>query len=307
MKQHHTDIVTTGFIAHLPLFIRPYAVLARVDRFIGTWLLLLPCFWSIALSKPFQYMGVTKIVILHLMFFLGAFFMRSAGCVVNDLWDRNYDKQVERTKMRPLASGELKPYQAIIFLLILLLLSFFIFLYLSTAAKILAVASLIPVALYPLAKRFTRFPQIVLGVVFNWGALMGWAAVTNQLSWAAIWLWLGGTAWTLIYDTIYAHQDKNDDMAIGLKSTAITFGENTKIILAVVSLLMGVFLMIAANLSHHGLVLYIAIILMVIFHIIQLIRLDINNPVQCLTAFKQARYAGWLLLAGIWLSNLTAC
>ncbi len=306
MKQDHTDIVTGGMIAHLPLFMRPYAVLARIDRFIGIWLLLLPCFWSIALSKPFQYMNIKEVVVLHLMFFFGAVFMRSAGCVVNDLWDRDFDKQVERTKSRPLASGELKPYQAMVFLFILLAFSFFIFLYLSTAAKILAIASLLPVACYPLAKRFTKFPQIVLGVTFNWGALMGWAAVTNQLSWAAIWLWLGGTAWTLIYDTIYAHQDKNDDLAIGLKSTAITFGDKTKPILTIISLLMGTAFMIAAYLAHHNLILYITIILMVLFHIIQLIRLNTDNQMQCLTAFKQARYAGWLLLAGIWFSNLIA-
>ncbi len=304
MKQQHTDIIRSKVIAHLPIFIQPYAVLARIDRFIGVWLLLLPCFWSMALSKPFRYINFKEIVVLHLMFFFGALLMRSAGCVINDLWDRDYDRRVERTKLRPLASKELKPYQAMIFLLILLLLSFFIFLSLSTAAQILAVASLLPVSLYPLAKRFTRFPQIVLGITFNWGALMGWAAITNQLAWPAVWLWLGGIAWTLIYDTIYAHQDKNDDMAIGLKSTAITFGANTKAILAVASLLMGAAFIIAANLSHHGMILYITIIFMVIFHMIQLIRLDTNNPVQCLNTFKQTRYAGWLLLVGIWLSNL---
>ncbi len=306
MKQPHTDIIRSGIIAALPKSMQPYALLARLDRSIGTWLLLIPCFWSIALTKPLLHISWGDLIILHGVFVLGALFMRSAGCVINDLWDRDFDSRVERTKERPLASGAIKPYQAILFLLLLLFLSFLVFLYLTPMAKILAIISLVPVAIYPLAKRFTSLPQLILGLTFNWGALMGWAAVTNQLSWAAVWLWFGGIAWTIVYDTIYAHQDKKDDMAIGLKSAAITFGDTTKPILALLSLLMGICFFVAALLSNHGWILWLTILLMVIFHWWQLMKLDINDPAACLHTFKQARYAGWLLLAGIWLSNMVA-
>lgn len=305
-KTEHTDIITTGWIGRLPKFLQPYALIARLDRPIGTWLLLLPCFWAMGMSISF--MGVTlkgaflrDMIFLHLLFIFGAVFMRSAGCVINDLWDKNFDSQVERTKHRPLAAGTLSVPQAFIFLGFLLFLSFLIFLYLPPMAKILAVLSLIPVSLYPLAKRYTNWPQLVLGFTFNWGALLGWAAVMNGLAWPAFWLWIGGIAWTMIYDTIYAHQDKLDDAKLGLKSTALTLGDKTQAAALFMTLWMGVFFTIAGFLAHMGWAYYIALLAMVGFHAYQLLMLDIDNPKACLIAFKQSRYAGWVLLLGIWL------
>ncbi len=299
--KEHTDIITTGLIRKLPDFLQPYALIARLDRPIGTWLLLLPCLWSMAMADIVNYYGIGYSIFLHILFILGALFMRAAGCVINDLWDKNFDAKVERTKHRPLAAGTLKVRHAFIFLFILLLLSFFIFLELTPMAKILAIFSLIPVSLYPLAKRVTNWPQLILGFTFNWGALLGWAAVTNTLEWSAFWLWVGGISWTMIYDTIYAHQDKADDAKLGLKSTALTLGDKTQAAALFITLCMGIFFVIAGILSHRGWFYYMALLVMILFHAYQLIKLDIDNPGQCLNAFKQSRYAGWLLLLGIWL------
>lgn len=311
-KIEHTDINTKGWIGRLPIFMQPYALIARLDRPIGTWLLLLPCLWAIGMATSVTSMALkgiylSELILLHIQFILGAVFMRSAGCVINDLWDKNFDAKVERTKHRPLASGALSVKQALLFLALLLFLSFLIFLQLNATAKILAVLSLIPVSLYPLAKRYTNWPQLVLGFTFNWGALLGFAAVMGSFYgmffMASFWLWMGGIAWTMIYDTIYAHQDKADDAKLGLKSTALTLGDNTQKVALLITLIMGICFAVAGYLSYMIWPYYGALLLMVLFHAYQLVKLDINNPMQCLTAFKQSRYAGWILLIGIWLSN----
>ncbi|MFV0430993.1 MAG: 4-hydroxybenzoate octaprenyltransferase [Alphaproteobacteria bacterium] len=299
MSQPHTDINRHGIIGKLPQWAKPYGLLSRLDRPIGTWLLLLPCLWSIAMARPITTRGWGYTIMIYILFIIGAFLMRAAGCVINDMWDKKFDAAVERTKHRPLASGELNMRQAFIFLFILLFLSFLIFLILSPVAKILALLSLIPVSLYPLAKRFTNWPQLVLGFTFNWGALLGWAAIRNDLAWPAFWLWIGGVFWTLIYDTIYAHQDKEDDAKLGLKSTALTLGDKTQAAALFISLCMGISFMIAGILAHMNIFYYMALLVMVGFHGLQLIRLDINDASQCLRSFKQSRYAGWILLLGI--------
>lgn len=301
MAQQHTDINRSGFIGKLPYFLQPYALLARIDRPIGTWLLLLPCFWSIAMARSVETKGLTYTILMYVLFTLGAFLMRGAGCVINDMWDRRFDAAVERTQHRPLASGELNMRQAFIFLFILLFCSFLIFLFLPPVAKIVAIISLIPVTLYPLAKRYTNWPQIILGITFNWGALLGWAAIKNDLAWPAFWLWIGGIFWTLIYDTIYAHQDKKDDAKLGLKSTALTLGDKTQAAALYITAFMGISFTIAGIIAHMGIFYYVALLLMVGFHAWQLLKLDINNAAQCLRAFRQSRYAGWILLIGIWL------
>lgn len=300
----HTDISREGIIAKLPNWMQPYAVLARLDRPIGVWLLLIPCFWSMAMASATINRSFFYILGMHILFIFGAFLMRSAGCVINDLWDQKYDKQVERTKNRPLASDELKSKQALIFLFILLFLSFLIFLFLPMMAKILAILSLIPVALYPLAKRVTNFPQVVLGFTFNWGALMGWAAMSNDLAWPAFFLWIGGVFWTLIYDTVYGLQDMDDDQQLGLKSTAIYFGEKVKAYLIMASLLMAILWSIAGAIAQMSWIYYLGVIFVMGFNIYHLLILNEKDKEECLQFFKQSHKFGWIMLVFIWIGSL---
>ncbi|MDE1152270.1 MAG: 4-hydroxybenzoate octaprenyltransferase [Micavibrio sp.] len=224
-----TDIQTEKLIFRTTApRLHPYIKLARLDRPIGTWLLLLPGWWSIVLaSGGIAGMGARGWSLM-LLFAVGALLMRGAGCVVNDLWDRDLDAKVERTRTRPLPAGDVTVRQAFIFLALLLLPSFCILLTLGTTAIVLGVCSLALVGSYPLMKRVTWWPQAFLGLTFNWGALMGWAAVRGSLDKPALVLYAGGILWTLAYDTIYAHQDKEDDATVGIKSTALLFGQHSK-------------------------------------------------------------------------------
>ncbi|MEQ1889611.1 MAG: 4-hydroxybenzoate octaprenyltransferase [Alphaproteobacteria bacterium] len=207
-----------------PAFTRPYLRLARLDRPIGTWLLLWPCWWAIALAGG----GVWPM----LLFALGAMVMRGAGCAFNDIVDRDLDARVARTANRPLPSGAISVPAAWVFLIALCGAGLIILLSLNPFAIAVGAASLLPVAVYPFMKRITYWPQLFLGLAFNWGALLGWAAVTGALAAPAIWLYIGGVFWTLGYDTIYAHQDKEDDALIGVKSTALKFGARSKFAIA---------------------------------------------------------------------------
>ena len=220
-----TDLVPdserSGLIGGLPPRWRPFASLMRLDRPIGTWLLFWPCAWSVALAgslSPF----------LLLSFAIGAFAMRSAGCVYNDIVDRNLDRQVERTRLRPLASGRVTLRAAWILLLALSLVGLVILLTLRPTAQIVALVSLALVAAYPFMKRITWWPQAWLGLVFSWGALVGWPAVTGDLDWAAGLLWIGSIFWVIGYDTIYAIQDIEDDALVGVKSSARALGSNVR-------------------------------------------------------------------------------
>jgi 4-hydroxybenzoate polyprenyltransferase len=218
-----SDIRLHGLVACLPPSWRPYALLARLDRPIGTWLLFLPGLWGLALGgAPWP---DSRLVAL---FGLGAVVMRAAGCVVNDLWDRDIDRRVARTASRPLASGALSARQALGFLAVLLLIGLAILLQLSTAAILLGIASLALIAVYPAMKRITWWPQAFLGVTFNWGVPMGYAAATGTIAPAALVLYAAAVFWTLGYDTIYAHQDRADDALVGVRSTARLFGERTR-------------------------------------------------------------------------------
>ncbi len=217
----------------LPPSLAPYAYLGRFDRPIGIWLLLLPGWWSIMLASG----GITRMdgrsTAIFALFGFGAVVMRAAGCVVNDLWDRRLDSQVERTKTRPLASGTVNVRNAFAFLFILLLIGFVILLQFNALTIFLGVLSLPLIAAYPLMKRITWWPQLFLGFTFNFGALMGWSAVTGTIGLPAVLLYAGGIFWTLAYDTIYAHQDKEDDALAGIKSTARLFGEKSRNYVAV--------------------------------------------------------------------------
>ncbi len=216
-----TDIRLSGWVAHVPPRFLPYVLLARLDRPVGVWLLFLPGLWAICLAAHGFWAGLW----LAALFAVGSVVMRGAGCVVNDLWDRKMDAQVERTRGRPLASGAVTPMQALVFLALLCLVGLGILLLLNRTAQILGVCSLLLVALYPAAKRVTWWPQVVLGFTFGWGAPMGYAAATGHFcSWPSLCLYGAAVLWILGYDTIYAHQDREDDTMIGVKSTARLFG-----------------------------------------------------------------------------------
>lgn len=211
---------------YIPKKLQPYARLARLDKPIGTWLLAWPCMWSITLAAS---PGSLPDVKLLTLFGCGALLLRGAGCTVNDLLDRDIDTKVERTRSRPFASGSLTTFQGLSFLGFQLLLGLGILLQLNNFSIILGASSLLLVFSYPLMKRVTFWPQAYLGLTFNWGALLGWAAVRGSLDPAVVLpLYLSGVFWTLVYDTIYAHQDKNDDLRVGVKSTALRFGDSTK-------------------------------------------------------------------------------
>ena len=218
-----TDIVPDserrGFIGALPPRLRPYASLMRLDRPIGTWLLYWPCAWSVALA------GVGGRWSLFLWLAIGAFAMRSAGCVYNDIVDRDLDGRVERTRLRPLASGRVALRSAWLLIALLCLIGLIVLFQLNRIAAIVAIASVAPVAAYPLMKRITWWPQAWLGLVFSWGALVGWPAVTGSLGWAPFVLWLGSIAWVVGYDTLYAIQDVEDDALVGVKSSARRLGD----------------------------------------------------------------------------------
>jgi 4-hydroxybenzoate polyprenyltransferase len=213
------DSERRGFIGALPPPLRPFASLMRLDRPIGTWLLYWPCAWSVALA------GVGGRWDLFLWLFLGAFAMRSAGCVYNDIVDRDLDSRVERTRLRPLASGRVSLRAAWALIGLLCLIGLVVLLQLNLVAAIVALASVAPVAAYPFMKRITWWPQAWLGLVFSWGALVGWPAVSGSLGWPPLLLWLGSVAWVVGYDTLYAIQDIEDDALVGVKSSARRLGD----------------------------------------------------------------------------------
>src|SRR5215510_9163128 len=279
---------------HVPAGWRPYVRLARMDRPIGTWLLLFPCWWSLALAaEP----GGWPNLWLMILFGIGALVMRGAGCTINDMADRDIDAKVARTATRPLASGRLSLTQAFAFLGLQLAVGLVILLQLSPTAIWFGVASLILVAAYPFMKRITWWPQAFLGLTFNWGALMGWAAVRDEVAWAAILLYVAGLFWTLSYDTIYAHQDKSDDMLIGVKSTALLLGRDTKAWLLGFDAAMLVLLVAVGAEADLSWVYYLGV-LGVSFHLKwQLAEVDLDNPKDCLVKFRSNRFIGWILLA----------
>ena len=226
-----TDIVPDserrGFIGALPPRIRPFASLMRLDRPIGTWLLYWPCAWSVALA------GVEGRWDLFLWLALGAFAMRSAGCVYNDIVDMDLDRRVERTRLRPLASGRVSVRSAWILIGLLCAVGLLVLLQLKTVAAVIALVSIAPVGAYPFMKRITWWPQAWLGLVFSWGALVGWPAVTGNLSWTPVLLWFGSITWVIGYDTLYAIQDIEDDALVGVKSSARRLGDNAPLGIAI--------------------------------------------------------------------------
>lgn len=280
----------------------PYCRLMRLDRPIGTYLLFWPCAWSIALSANAGCWPDWKMLGL---FATGALIMRGAGCTINDLWDKDIDAKVERTRTRPLASGEVTQFDAIVFLSAQLSLGLLVLLQLNWQSIVLGASSLGLVITYPLMKRVTYWPQLVLGMAFNWGALLGWCATQGVVNWeACLPLYLSGICWTIVYDTIYAHQDKFDDIQIGVKSTALRFGENTKIWLSgfTAAMLSGLSL---AGVATEQTVAYYAAVGVVGAHLIQQIySLNIDNPTDCAKKFFSNHQVGLILFLGIVLGTL---
>jgi 4-hydroxybenzoate polyprenyltransferase len=287
----------------LPEAVRPYARLARLERPIGWWLLLLPGWWSIALATIKHGGGLPDPRLLAL-FFVGAVLMRGAGCTFNDLVDRDVDAEVARTSGRPLPSGQVSPSGAVLFMLALGLAALLVLVQFNTFAIVLGLASAAPIAVYPFMKRITYWPQLFLGIAFNWGALLGWAAVTGSLASAPILLYAGGIAWTLAYDTIYAHQDKDDDLLIGLKSTALKFGATTPRWLLLFFALALLLIWFAGLLAGAGWVFTIGIVAAAFHAIWQLRQLDIADAGRCLMLFRSNRDFGLLVFAGAVVDSL---
>lgn len=286
----HTDI-RFGFIARLPRRFQPYALLSRWDRPVGIWLLLLPCWWVLALSSaPLS---------LFVLFAVGAMVMRGAGCTINDMLDRDLDAQVERTRARPLPSGLLSMRQAALWLVLQLAIGALILFTLAPLAIALGFASLILVGCYPLMKRITWWPQLMLGLTFNWGIPLGAAAATNRIDPAIWWLYGAAILWTLIYDTIYAHQDKADDALIGIKSTARLFGTRSRLILTGFAVTSGGAFIASGWLAGLGTSYYVGL-LMAFAHLgWQLIRWRPDDQSDCLKTFRSNRDFGLIILAAI--------
>lgn len=287
-----------------PRWSRPYLRLSRADRPIGTWLLLIPCWWGLALAIAADPQGGTlEDLRIAIGCAIGAFLMRGAGCTWNDISDRDIDAQVLRTRSRPIPSGQVSVKQAVGWLVLQLMLSLLILITFNPFTMALGVIALVPVIIYPFAKRFTWWPQVFLGIAFNWGALLAWAAHTGSLGWPPVLLYLCGIAWTLFYDTIYAHQDKEDDALIGVKSTARLFADATPkylLVFMIASVCLMAFAAIMALSSGPPIPLLLGITAAWVFglHMFwQMRHLDINNPDMCLKLFRSNRDTGLIAAA----------
>lgn len=282
----------------LPPWVRPYARLARWERPIGWWLLLWPCWWSAALAA--DHAGRPWPNPWHLVLFLvGAVAMRGAGCTWNDLVDQDIDQKVARTRSRPIPSGQVTVRRAQLFLLLQALVGLVVLLQFDRFAVVVGLSSLVVVAIYPFMKRVTDWPQLFLGFAFSWGALMGWAAALGRLDAAPVALYFAAIAWTIGYDTIYAHQDKEDDAVVGVRSTARLFGERTGPWLVGLYGLTVALLAAALALAGVGVFAWIGLAAFAGHLVWQIRRLDIDDPDVCLMLFRANRWAGWIFFAGL--------
>lgn len=294
-----SDIRRDSWIERLvPAPAHPYARLMRLDRPIGIWLLLFPCWWSQTLAelgtgKPYPRLDYLA------LFAIGALAMRAAGCAFNDFVDREIDAKVQRTASRPIPSGQVSPAAALAFVVIAALVGLAVLVRFNTFTIVLAISSLALVLVYPFAKRFTTYPQLVLGLAFNWGALVGWAAIKGTIGLPAVVLYIGCVLWTVGYDTIYAHQDKDDDAQLGLGSTALRFGENT---VSYVGALYGsavVLWLLAGALAGTHLIYFLALTLVFLQMSWQVATLDTTSPANCLRRFRSSRDVGVAVFLGL--------
>jgi 4-hydroxybenzoate polyprenyltransferase len=281
-----------------PAAVRPYLRLARMDRLIGAWLLLFPCWWAVSLAAVADQRPYPNVWFLAL-FMIGAFVMRGSGCAYNDYVDRDIDAKVARTASRPIPSGQVTPNQALIFAVALAWVGFFVLIQFNWTTILLGIASLAVVAIYPFMKRVTYWPQVVLGLAFNWGALVGWTAVKGSLGLPAVLLYLGSVAWTIGYDTIYAHQDKDDDLTLGLKSTALRFGEHTHTWVGGFYSAAVVLWLAAGFLAGAHLIFFTAVVLVSLQLCWQVTTLDTSNANNCRRRFRSNRDVGIALFLGL--------
>lgn len=296
-----SDIPKNGWVERfLPPAVQPYARLARLDRPIGTWLLLFPCWWGVALAAN----GLPD-AFLIVVFAAGAIVMRGAGCTYNDLVDVDIDEQVERTRSRPLPSGKVSKRQAWAFLVLQSLAGLLVLVQFNGFAIGLGIASLVVVAIYPFMKRFTNWPQLVLGLAFSWGALMGWAAEYADLERPAVLLYLASIFWVIGYDTIYAHQDKDDDALIGVKSSALRLGAKTRLALWLFYGGAVAFFAAAGAAAEVAWPFYAGLAAAAAQLAWQAKRVDLDDPADCLAKFRSNALFGWLFLAGVLAGRLS--
>jgi 4-hydroxybenzoate polyprenyltransferase len=293
-----SDMPQGGWVDRMPETLRPYLRLARLDRPIGTWLLLFPCWWGLVLASPG--LGAPRhLILLAVLFAAGALVMRGAGCTFNDIIDRDIDAKVARTAQRPIPSGAVSPRQAALFLGLQLATGLAVLLSFNLFTIALGVSSLLLVAAYPFMKRITYWPQAWLGLTFNWGALLGFAAVAGELQSSALLLYAAGFFWTLGYDTIYAHQDKADDLIAGVKSLALKLGDDTR------PWLIGFYSVAAALMAAAGAAaglgwpFYVLLVLAFAQLLWQALTAALDDPNDCLAKFRANRLFGWLVLAAL--------
>jgi 4-hydroxybenzoate polyprenyltransferase len=283
---------------YAPLAWRPYARLARLDRPIGWWLLLWPCWWSSALAAVAA--GAPYPNPWHLALFLvGAIVMRGAGCTYNDVVDRDVDAQVTRTRSRPIPSGQVSAKRAFAFAVALSFVGLAVLLQFNWQTILVGAGSLVVVAAYPFAKRVTDWPQMVLGLAFSWGAFLGWTACFGRLDWAPVVLYLAAILWTVGYDTIYAHQDRRDDAIVGVRSTARLFGRYTRMSIGGLFAATVVALAVALALVGAGWPAYFGLAAFAGHLAWQVATLDEDDPARCLMLFRSNRIAGWLPFLGL--------
>lgn len=287
----------------LPRSLWPYAQLARWDRPIGWQLLMWPCLWSAALAanvaRASAAYSASEFLWHLLLFIVGSIAMRGAGCTYNDLVDHEIDKAVARTRSRPLPSGRVTRGQAKLFIVLQALVGLVVLLQFNLFSVGLGIASLAIVAVYPFAKRFTDWPQFFLGLAFSWGALMGWSAQFGNVSLAALALYVAAVAWTIGYDTIYAHQDKEDDALIGVRSTARLFGDRTHPWLVALYGLTVFLIGVSYALAGVGILAYVGLVLAAALLLWQIVTIDIDDPDQCLALFKFNNIVGLVVFLGL--------
>jgi 4-hydroxybenzoate polyprenyltransferase len=281
-----------------PEAMRPYLRLARLDRPIGFWLLLLPCWWSVGLAEVSLGLPYPNPWLLTL-FAVGALVMRAAGCAYNDYVDRDYDARAVRTASRPIPSGQITPAEALAFAAICALIGLIVLVQFNSYTIKLGAASLLLVAVYPFLKRFTYWPQVVLGLVFNWGALVGWSAVMGSVGLPAILLYFGSVLWTIGYDTIYAHQDREDDVMLGLRSTAIRVGDHTVTFVGALYAGAIVLWLLAGFLAGTHLIYFTAVVLASLQMAWQVTTLDTTDAANCLRRFRSNRDVGMAIFLGL--------
>ncbi|KAL4081756.1 UbiA prenyltransferase family-domain-containing protein [Scleroderma yunnanense] len=296
----------TSWVDRFPTSIRPYLHLTRIDKPIGTLLLFYPCTWSITMASYALGAPLATNLGYIALFGVGALVMRGAGCTINDMWDKNLDKAVARTRTRPLAQGVLTRRQAFVFLGGQLAVGLAVLLQLNWYSILLGATSLSVVTIYPLMKRVTYWPQAVLGLAFNWGALLGWSAVAGTVNWeVCLPLYAGGVLWTLVYDSIYAHQDKKDDVHVGIRSTALLFGEQTRPILSALSASAMSFITYAGLINAQGAPFYIGVGLGTAQLARVLWRTNFDDRASCWQGFVGCGWSGFWVWMGALMDYVT--